>query len=72
MNDEQKLMHELCAAIAREQNSERLLSLVAELNQLFELKELRLKEKKPHFGLQTPALSRFCPKLLFRPEGCHV
>jgi hypothetical protein len=50
--DEQKRMQELCSAIAREQDSETLLSLVAELNQLFELKELRLKEKEA--ALRTP------------------
>jgi hypothetical protein len=60
--DEQKRMHELCSAIAREQDSETLLSLVAELNQLFDLKELRLKEKETAFRTPDPGAKPLPPK----------
>lgn len=44
--DEPERMEELCSAIAREQDSKKLLSMVAELNALFARKELRLKQKQ--------------------------
>jgi hypothetical protein len=53
--DEQERMYELCLAIAQEQDSDILLGLVAELNQLFEFKELRLKEKEAAFRTSNPA-----------------
>jgi hypothetical protein len=43
--DEQERMQKLCTAIANEQDSGTLLGLVAELNQLFDRKEQRLKQK---------------------------
>ena len=43
--DEQERMRELCSAIAQEQDSEKLLGLVENLNRLFALQEERLKEK---------------------------
>jgi hypothetical protein len=52
--DEQKRMAELCSAIAQEQDSETLLRLVAELNHLFEIKELRLKAKGKHLSDSCP------------------
>jgi hypothetical protein len=42
--DEQERMRELCSAIAQEQDSEKLLGLVEDLNSLFARKEERLKE----------------------------
>jgi hypothetical protein len=47
MNDTERMrMTELCSAIATEQDSSKMLDLVAELNRLFELKEARLKQKQ--------------------------
>jgi hypothetical protein len=47
MNDTERMrMTELCSAIATEQDSGKMLDLVAELNRLFELKEARLKQKQ--------------------------
>jgi hypothetical protein len=56
---EQKRMQELCSAIAQEQDSDTLLGLVAELNQLFELKELRLKEKEAGLRSSDPSAKLF-------------
>jgi hypothetical protein len=47
MNDTERMrMTELCSAIATEQDSSKMLDLVAELNRLFELKEARLRQKQ--------------------------
>jgi regulator of PEP synthase PpsR (kinase-PPPase family) len=44
--DERKRMAELCTAIAGEQDSQRLIGLVDELNRLLALKEERLKQRE--------------------------
>jgi hypothetical protein len=44
--DERKRMYELCTLIETEQNHERFLRLIVELNELLERKEMRLEEKR--------------------------
>jgi ribosomal protein S6 len=43
--EERARMYELCAMIEREQNHERFLQLIEELNTLLERKERRLEDK---------------------------
>jgi hypothetical protein len=52
--DEQERMQELCLAIAREQDSEKLLNLVEKLNRLFALKEERLRQKASRLPTSEP------------------
>jgi hypothetical protein len=55
MNDTERMrMTELCSAIVTEQDSSKMLDLVAESNRLFDLKEARLKQKQRGSGQSTP------------------
>ena len=49
-NNKEKLM-KLCEQAANEQDSEKLMVLIVEINVLLEAKELRLKGKAPAFDL---------------------
>jgi hypothetical protein len=56
MNDTERMpLTELCSAIATEQDSSKMLDLVAELNRLFELKEERLRQKAGRFPTSKPS-----------------
>ena len=62
---------ELCAQAADEQDPERLMELVREINQLLEEKELRLQRQKGSATVDKDCMRKPPPDLGFSPDDSH-